>query len=494
MKKQVSKYLLVTGMVLGLSSCEDFLSPDPISSATSANSYKTASDAEAALIGVYDSFQAEYYIWDNILFSDVVSDNHYAGGDNPEIFQIEDLTYTPTNGRLFNNWSQLYRAIAKANVVIQKVPDISDVKLDENGRREQIIGEARFLRAYHYSHLVKLWGAVPLITEPVASTDPSVTQKERTPVEEVYTQIVADLEYAAENLPDVYSDDASVNKARATKGAANAMLAKVYAQMPDQDYTKVVTYCNLVINSTAGYQLLTDYTHLFDGNHYNNNESIMEVQFVGGTEANWGPQLVLPPSISGDTWRKFVTPSHDLVDAFDAEGDNIRKNTTVLFESDIPWSDEFWSLAVNGTVPFAYKWKSANGWASTNRQYILRLADIILLKAEALNANGQTELARTEIDRVRDRVGLDPTPASTQSEMALAIENERRLELAQEGQRWDDLKRSGRAVQVMTDLVEIDLRTSTEKVYPITTDKLLLPIPQSERNRNKKLSQNNGYN
>jgi hypothetical protein len=272
------------------------------------------------------------------------------------------------------------------------------------------------------------------------------------------------------------------------------MLAKAYAQMPNRDYNKVIEHCNLVINSPAGYELLTNYDFLFDGNHYNNNESIMEVQFTGGTEANWGPQLLLPPSISGDTWRKFVTPSHDLVNAFDAEGDDVRKNATVLFESDIPWSDEFWSLSVNGTVPFSFKWRSANGWASTNRQYILRLADIILLKAEALNATGQTELARVEIDRVRDRVGLDPTPAANQSEMALAIENERRLELAQEGQRWDDLKRSGRAVQVMSDLVEIDLRTGTEKTYPITADKLLLPIPQSERDRNKKLSQNNGYN
>lgn len=494
MNKQVLKCLLITGLAAGLSSCEDFLSPDPISSATSANSYKTATDAEAALIGVYDSFQQEYYIWDNIIFNDVISDNHYAGGDNPEVFQVEDLTFTPTNGRLFNNWSQLYSAIAKANVVIQKVPAITDIKLDENGRREQIIGEARFLRAYHYSHLVKLWGPVPLITEPVASTDPAVTQVERASVESIYAQMVDDLEYAAENLPDTYSADASVNKARATRGAANAMLAKVYAQMPTPDYDKVVEHCNLVINSPAGYQLLSDYTHLFDGNHYNNNESILEVQFVGGTEANFGPQLLLPPSISGDTWRKFVTPSHSLVDAFDAEGDNIRKNATILFEDDIPWSDEFWSVTVNGTVPFAYKMKSANGWASTNRQYILRLADIILLKAEALNADGQTELARVEIDRVRDRVDLDPTPATNQTQMALAIENERRLELAQEAQRWDDLKRSGRAIQVMTDLVEIDLRTNTEKVYPITADKLLLPIPQSERNRNKKLSQNTGYN
>lgn len=477
-----------------LTSCENFLSLEPISQSTTTNAYNTASDAEAALTGVYDSFQAEYYIWDNILFSDVISDNHYAGGDNTEIFAIEDLAITPTNSRLFANWKQLYSAIAKANVVLQKVPGIKDTKLDVDNRRQQILGEAAFLRAYHYYHLVKLWGGVPLILEPVSSTDPADTQKERNTEAEVYNQIIADLEFAIDNrLPDSYSDDASVNKARATKGAAYALLAKAYAQKSDRDYTKTLEYCNAVINSPAGYQLLSDFASLFDGNHYNNAESIMEVQFTGGTEANWGPQLLLPPSISGDTWRKFVTPSHDLVDAFDSEGDNIRKNATILFESDIPWADEFWDKEVGGTIPFAYKWKSANGWASTNRQYIFRLADIVLLKAEALNEEGQLEAARTEIDRVRDRAGLDPTPASNQAEMKLAIEKERRLELAQEGQRWDDLKRYNRAVTVMTNLHEIDLRTNTEKVYPMNADKQLLPIPQSERNRNQKLGQNNGY-
>jgi hypothetical protein len=239
--------------------------------------------------------------------------------------------------------------------------------------------------------------------------------------------------------------------------------------------------------------LLTDFAFLFDGNHYNNAESIMEVQFIGGTEANWGPQLLLPPSVSGDTWRKFVTPSHNLVDAFDAAGDVIRKTSSILFE-EAPWSDEFWSLAVNGQVPFSFKWKSANGWASTNRQYLLRLADIILLKAEALNETDQFESARVEIDRVRDRISLPPTTAATKAEMRLSIENERRLELVQEAQRWNDLKRYGRAVNVMNDLQEIDLRTGLEKVYVMTAEKQLLPIPQSEMNRNSKLEQNTGYN
>lgn len=487
------KLLLAAGLAFGLSSCEDFLDKQPISEGTIDNSYQTASDAETALVGVYDSFQQEYYVWDNVIFSDVISDNYYAGGDNAEVFAVDDLNLSPTNSRLFANWSQIYTAIAKANVVLAKVPTIADVALDVNNRREQILGEASFLRAYHYYNLVKLWGPVPLIVEPVSSTEPSVVNVPRSAETEVYNQIVADLEFAVANLPDTYSDDASVNKARATKGAANALLAKVWAQRSDRDYNKVLTYANAVINSPAGYQLLDKFADLFDGNHYNNAESILEVQYIGGTEANFGPQLVLPPSISGDTWRKFVTPSRDLVNAFDEEGDTERKDATILFEN-APWADEFWSLDVNGSVPFAYKWKSANGWASTNRQYILRLADIILLKAEALNELGQTDAAADELDRIRDRAGLDPTTASTKDEMRLAIEKERRLELAQEAQRWDDLKRYGRVVEVMNSLVEIDLRTGNPKNYNMNANKLLLPIPQSERNRNPNLDQNNGYN
>src|SRR5690606_18476619 len=146
------------------------------------------------------------------------------------------------------------------------------------------------------------------------------------------------------------------------------------------------------------------------------------------------------PSLTGNSWRKFVVPSQDLVDAFDAEGDIERKNSTILFET-APWSDEFWSVAVGGTIPFAYKWKSASAGQSTNRQYLFRLGDIVLLKAEALNALNRPEEARVEVDRIRERAELGPTPATGQAEMQRAIENERRLELAQEAQRWDDLRR-----------------------------------------------------
>lgn len=486
--KTLIKNIFAVSALVAMSACENYLDLKPLSSTTADNAYNTASDAEAALVGAYDTFSQEYYIWDNILFSDVISDNHYAGGDNPEVFQIDDLNISPLNSRLFNNWSQLYNGILKANTVLDKVPGITDAKLSVGNRKAQILGEASFLRAYHYFQLVKMFGGVPLVVAASSSTNPSETQKSRSSEAEVYAQIIADLEFSILNLPDTYGE-ASVTKARATRGAANALMAKVQAQMPGRDYNKVLQYCNAAINSTAGYQLLTNYNSLWDGNNYNNAESILEVQFLGSTEANWGPQLLLPPSISGDSWRKFVTPSRNLVAAYDSEGDNIRKGTTVLFE-DVNWVDEFWSPTTGGTVAFAYKWKSANGWASTNRQYLIRLADIILLKAEALNATGQLELARTEVNRIRTRVGLGATPATDQASMALAIEKERRLELAQEGHRWDDLKRYNKAVTVMNTLLETNLLTGEAKNFNMNANKLLLPIPQSERNRNPNLEQN----
>jgi starch-binding outer membrane protein, SusD/RagB family len=491
-KKHILLYTLGLSLTIGLTSCEKFLDIKPISKETTEDAYVTATQIEAALAGSYETFQSSnYYIWDNVLFQDVRSDNYYAGGDNPEIFAIDKLEITPTNSRVFDAWSSIYNGILKANTVLERAPAITDPALTEE-RRAQIIGEAYFLRAYHYYNLVKMWGGVPLVLEATKSTEPAEVRKPRASEEEVYNQIIADLQLALDNkLPDTYGD-ASITKARATKGAANALLAKVYAQKPNPDYNKVVEHADAVINSPAGYTLLTNYNHLFDGSHYNNDESIMEVQFLGGAEGNWAPQMHLPPSLSGDTWRKFVTPSHDLVNAFDAEGDEVRKNATILMET-VSWADEYWGNQTGSEIPFAYKWRNASGWASADRQYIFRLADIILLKAEALNELGQPTEAAQEVNKIRNRIGLDDIPqavAASQAQMREVILKERRLELAQEATRWDDLRRYNVALEVMNGLNEIDLRTGSRVDYNATEGDLLLPIPQQEMNRNPALQQN----
>lgn len=491
--KKIVFSLLLAGFLF--TACEDGLDDTPISQSIKDNAYTSGDQIEAALTGVYESFQGnDYYVWDHILFSDVRSDNHYAGGDNPEVFQIDAINIETANSRVFNAWAAIYNAIAKANVVLEQAPGVSQQITEE--RREQIMGEAYFLRAYHYYTLARLFGGVPIITAPVNSADPSVTRQPRNTAEEVYAQIITDLETAASMLPDTYGDDPSTNKARATKGAAYALLAKAYAQKPNPDYGQVISYANMVLTSPAGYDLMGSYAELFDGSHYNNMESILEIQYLGGNEGSWGPQMHLPPSVSGDTWRKFVTPSHDLVDAFDSEGDEIRKNAAILFE-EVSWVDEYWGNATGSSIPFAYKWKNAMGWASSDHVYLLRLADIILLKAEAHNALGDIAAAATEVNKVRERVSL---PDLTTEQMASAavmkqvILKERRLELAQEAHRWDDLVRNGVVVDVMNNVEDIDLRDGQPVNYNMQAFEAYLPIPQQEINRNPNLVQNEGYN
>ena len=496
--KNITTCFFTALILLTASSCKKFTDLKPVSEATAANAYNTAQDAEGALIGVYESFRSqEYYIWDNIVLSDVISDNYYAGGDDPNNIAIDKLNLSADNPRILNDWKSLYNAILKANMVLDKVPNIQDAKLDLSKRRAQILGEAAFLRAYNYYQLVTLFGGVPIVISPITSTEPSATNIPKSSEEEVYAQIIKDLEFALDNrLPDKHDGEISISKGRATKGAANALLAKAYAQKPAKDYTKMLQYCDAVINSPLGYKLLSNYDFLFDGSHYNNEESILEAQFTGttGGSGNYGSSLLLPPSITIDTWRKFVTPSHDLVNAFDAAGDNVRKNASIKFES-APWIDEYWENKINSVIPFAYKWRSKSGWDnSTSRQYMLRLADVILLKAEAMNElNQPAEEVKNVLLQIRQRVGLGNVSATTKEGLRTAILNERRLEFAQEGQRWNDLKRYGLAVGTMNNLNEIDLRTNTKTNYNATASKLLLPIPQQELNRNSKLVQNPGY-
>ncbi len=490
-KKTISALLLAAVM---FASCDENLDTVPISDGVAQNSYETGDQLEAALTGVYESFQGnDYYVWDHVIFSDVRSDNHYAGGDNPMIFQIDAINVETTNDRVYNAWSAIYNAIAKANVVIEQAPQVQRLLTEE--RRAQIIGEAYFLRAYHYYTLARLFGGVPLVLESVKSGDPGVVNVFRNTEEETYAQIIADLKLAADNLPVTYGSDASVNKARATKGAAHALLAKAYAQQPTPEWSEVINYANLVISSPAGYGLAGSYADLFDGAHYNNSESILEVQYLGGNEGSWAPQMHLPQSVSGDSWRKFTTPSHNLVDAYDAEGDAIRKNATILFEN-APWVDEYWGNAGGSSIPFAYKWKNAMGWQSSDHVYLMRLADIILLKAEALNNSGQSGAAADEVDKIRLRVNLDVLPANvrgSQELMKAAILKERRLELAQEAHRWDDLVRNNVAVETMNAVQDIDLRTGSPVNYNMEAHEVFLPIPQRERNRNPNLAQTTGY-
>jgi len=484
-------------------SCQKFLDDTPQSSLTTGNAYKSAQDIENALAGCYQIFHGtDYYQWEYVMLSDNRSDNAYPGGNNEETFYDYDRFQLPaSNSHNYVNWGALYQGIARCNILLDKINSVTDVKLDQGNRRTQIIGEASFLRAFHYYQLVKMWGGVPLELES-NSADPSVTRKARSSEKEVYDQIEKDLLIALADLPDTYGSDPAVNKVRSTKGAANALMAKIWAQRSDRDYNKVLQYCNAVITSSAGYSLMESYADLFDGSHYLNSESILEIPFIEGSpNSSWGVELYLAPE---DGWQKYCVPSKDLVAAYDSEGDQIRKNANIVWYNNLPWADENWNPCGDsaGLVPFNYKQKHPAGWASGDDYYLLRLADIILLKAEAQNELGNTSEAAATLNLVRSRVNLTAVDAGlSKAEMKDRILKERRLELAFEAQRWDDLVRAGVATQVMTSLNEF-YYTCNEGVPsdPIKMDyskcdqnHWLMPIPQPEIDVNPSLEQNLGY-
>lgn len=502
----------ITGLLLLIvvcCSCKKFLDLKPVSLITTDNAYTTAPNIEAALNGAYSSFMGtNYYQWQFIELSDMHSDNAYNGGGGDATFLPIDMMNIPSdnNGCIYLSWQELYASIAKCNAVLDNIVNVTDPALTDN-RRKQIIGEASFLRAFHYYQLVKQWGGVP-IEKHSNSTDPSVIRIARSADTAVYNFIVSDLEVALSNLPDSYDGaDASTNKVRATKGAANALLAKVWAQRPDRDYNKVLQYCNDVINSPAGYSLITNYADLFDGNHYLNQESILEIPYIGGTQQGcWGTELIYPThddngDVPSDAWQRYCVPSKTLVNAYVAAGDAIRENAKISFE-DVPWADENWNACAvpDIKVPFDVMQKHPNNWSSGDHVYLLRLADIILLKAEAQNELGNAGEAATTLDQIRSRVHLPKTAASSQADLRIAILNERQLELSFEAQRWDDLVRSGTAVTAMNNLNENQYTCNNGSLsapipinYNMNLQKLLLPIPLLELQANPNLTQNPGY-
>ena len=205
---------------------------------------------------------------------------------------------------------------------------------------------------------------------------------------EVYALIISDLEGALANVP------ASSNKYRASKGAALSLLAQVYATKPSPDFNKVVTYTDQLM--TEGYSLLPTYDHLFDSEHRSKRRIYFRNQW------KWKQCLVVGNfHVHRNRLEKFNTPSNDLIKSFDAQGDAIRKASTVKFEP-VGWSDKYWS---SSSYPFAWKQREQSG---NQNVYIFRYADLLLLRAEAKVRLGDYTGAAALVNQVRARVNLAP--------------------------------------------------------------------------------------
>jgi len=504
--KTQKKYLLALSAIVligGYSCKKSFLNQVPKN--TLIANFKTAADAETALNGAYSlmaNFNNQYYDWNYIIDGDVRSDNCYSGGSAPDIDGVDNFTTVPTDHQpVTTDYVELYQEIGAVNLILDNIANITDGTLTDT-RRAQIIGECKFLRAYHYSHLVRNYGPVVLQLHTIV-VDPNA-EKTRSSVADVYAQIEKDLLDAEAALPVAYSD-LPQSHSRATQGAAEAVLAKVYAQ--EGKYQECLTYCNKVLpatyggSGTAGYALLANFDWLFDSAHKFSTESIFELQHTEGTITHGYAQgLILSPQLTDQYFIKFAVPTQNLVKAFKDAGDNIRYKSSIYWEYNGPKSanpvPSPTHYGANDTIP--YIWKAGRNWqgswsgGSGDNIILVRLADIILLKAEAANKLGQTATAIPLVNAIRARVSLKPITATSQTDVALAVLNERRLELAFEGERWYDLLRYGSDYTMTLMNGQVD-GSGTSLNYKVTPDRLIYPIPQSDIDNNPKLTQNPGY-
>lgn len=485
-KKIVLKNILITACILQvLTGCSKLLDKQPVTQiVTKTDSTSiTASEAENLISGVYDSetgysYGLEFNVLDRITNGDVRSDNCYAGGDNPDNISIDLFTDNALNGNITRDWSDAFGIIGNANIAIAQISNCTDPALSAT-RKAQMLGEARFMRAFTYFDLVRLFGPVPIMLKPVNQTNSETLIKStlvpQSSVDSVYDAIRNDLWYARAN---VENDNVPTTKMTVTKGAVNAILAKVYATMPTPNWDSVAYYCDQVI---PDYSLVSNFHFLWDNNHKNNSEAIWEFNYVGySVVGNW-----IPSQFIGSGWKKFETPSNDLINTYTAENDTTRLNASISFV-DYGWDDPYWKN--KNSYPIISKYNDPNN--GTNDFYQIRLADILLLRAEAYNAAGDITNAATLVNKVRARVGLPATAAANQTDMASAIQTERRLELAFEGQRWFDLVRTGQAIAVMNAQKDGSGNALNYNVQPY---QLLYPVPQTQLDLNPLLTQNPNY-
>jgi starch-binding outer membrane protein, SusD/RagB family len=481
--------LIVFGL---LSSCDQLLNIDPEFSQDAESFFNTPEDYERALIGAYDLMQTSYLqVW----IGEIASDNSIAGGesvnDSRGLHEIESMTHGGVNEELRSLMRFNYAGIARTNYIFEHRDNI-----DFDGK-ERILAEASFLRAYYYFVLVTYFGDVPLLVDRRASIN-EISGLNRTPKAEVYAQIERDLQTAINvldwNVPVI---------GRITKGAAMALLGKVYLyQNKNTEAASVLG--ELISANQAGYGLFNDYRRLFYLENENINEDVFTIQYSGQEGGSYGCFVCLEGNAAvgfhgirqyngplyGDG-NSYNLPTQDLYDAFD-ENDPRRDATVLDIEAFIAAQPNpaAISYAVGGGGHTGYynnkyikrldeRGLPDDDLTSPLNYRVIRFADVLLMAAEAFQKTGNDERARTELNKVRSRVGM-PSINSSGAQLLDEILRERRLELSGEGYRFFDLVRTGRAAAVI------------EGFQPNKHE--LFPIPQVEIDlAGGNWSQNPGY-
>ena len=484
MKNLKITYIFIAIFIMA--SCSDDFVDVKSNAANSEDYFNSEEEYQQALIAAYDLLQSTYL---NVMLGEIASDNTLAGGENandvPGIQEIDDMIHTPINAQLRDIWSWMYAGVNRANYIME----FQD-KTDFAGK-ESVLAQTRFLRAYYYFELVKWFGDVPFAVDTRLQFGDQFSI-ERTPKEEIYTQIEQDLIYAADNLPYIQSQTG-----RITKGAAQALLGKAYLY---QD--KFVEAANVLedLIDNGPHDLVSDYSTIFENDNENNIESVFEVQYTDEEGAGFGCLQCSEGNVAVgfngirnyngplfESGFSFNVPTQEVVDEFE-DGD-MRLETAIL---DIEaWAAETgatYSTGFEHTGYFNRKYISRQGDLNTgdanltnpNNYRAIRFADVLLMAAEALNRGGISDSrAQMYLNRVRERAfgNSDNNVSVTGSALTDAIYHERRVELVGEGHRFFDLVRTGRAAS------EIDgFQTGKHELFPIPLIEIQLAGDQWEQN------------
>lgn len=468
--------------------CTDMLTENVRSQITTETFFKTASDANAALAGVYEPLSSGDLFDTSLQWALNASDDATRVGpeeENANITAITRVAWDAQNPYVTVPYAAWYRVITRANLVLERVPGI---QMDATAR-DQILAQAKFLRALGYFYLVRLYGDVPLVTTTEEQLTGGLT---RAPKEDVYAQVLKDATEAEAVLPATWSAN---DRGRATKGSANALLTDLHVWRSSaegkNEWAAAATSAKKIIDSGV-HSLTPDYISAFLPGSQNRPEEVFAAQsstVANGPEidiAQWTRPRAMDPNGAGG-WATY-TPLQWFMDSY-VPGD-YRKEVTYFTSG---------RTAAGATVTFAphidkYRPTAKPGNEDVNYP-IYRYADVLLMYAEALNEQGQSALAVQYINQVRARARnangvphAQPADLPVQSQAATreAIFQERQWELAHEGKRWFDMVRRGSAY-FLASLAKDPTATDAQ-----ATD-MLWPIPQTQRDLNPQLTQNPGY-
>lgn len=445
--KSIILSLLAGFTIITSTSCKKFLDVQPKSSISDEVTIVDLSSAETALNGTYNALGSSGYY--GISFPMI----GYTSGDNVEYIgtlvynkQFTNHEVRSDNQTISAAWTAIYKTINSANHLISKVPAITDPSLTTDNRN-RILGEALFIRALAYFDVARIWGGAPLVLTPTLSVSERFGIA-KSSVEELYAQVLSDLEDAEPLLP------LTTNRFKATRKTAWALLSRFY--LYQKNWEKAEFYADKLITDN-NYELIAPYNSFFSGNVTGTKESVFEIQystaFLNNNRNDW------QPATSGGGRR--IIPTTSFINAINDPAIGGNRNTILGRTSTGLWYGNLYYRS-----------------PATDPSYIIRIAEVYLNRAEARAQQEKLTLAVADLDAVRHRANLAGSTAATKDEILLAIENERRFEFGLEPHRWFDLVRTGRAATVLnfTD-----------------TRRYVMPIPVDEIIIDNALEQNPGY-